>query len=297
MYKNLCSIIICPKCKKAMSLLVIKEENQEIIEGTLTCSNDHKWLIRDGVIYFNSKEQTITNAWEDAYKYKKYEEIDNEILKNTPENMKRIYTKTIDFFINEVNNGTDNKLILDIATGRGILVTTLARSIKTDLEIICCDLSFQVLKYDRLKIKKINPNLKVNYIACDATNLPIKDNSIDLSLSFFGIHNMFDKIPDGIKEAKRVLKPGKQLLNTSMCIKNDSKGYKVLKEVLNSQETYNCEEFFTESGCKEVHEKADFSKVNMIKIAEDIGAKALNDLLPFEGEWFSIIVSQCFKNK
>ena len=32
-------------------------------------------------------------------------------------------------------------------------------------QILCTDLSFEVLKYDRLKAKKINPKVKVNYIS------------------------------------------------------------------------------------------------------------------------------------
>ena len=76
-------------------------------------------------------------------------------------------------------------------------------------QILCTDLSFEVLKYDRLKAKKINPKVKVNYIACDATKLPLKDNSIDTATSFFGIANMLNLTLEGIKEANRVLKNGK----------------------------------------------------------------------------------------
>ncbi|WP_102400445.1 class I SAM-dependent methyltransferase [Haloimpatiens massiliensis] len=295
MYKDLTSILMCPECGEKLNLFIGKEENDEIVEGKLSCHNNHNWIIKDGVIYFGSKEQEMGNNWEEVYKYNDYEEVDKKILEGTPENTKKINNKTIDFIIDKINSDKENKVILDIATGRGMLLTELAKKLSIDAQIICVDLSFNVLKYDRLKLKKINPNLKINYIACDATKLPLKENVIDIAMSFYGIHNMLNKIPEGVMEAKRVLKESKNLLNTAICVKEDSDGYKEAKEWLDSQEIYGAEKFFTEKGFENAHKYAQFKRTNMITIAEDIGQKCKNDILPFEGEWFSVVIAECEK--
>ncbi|GLC29183.1 class I SAM-dependent methyltransferase [Clostridium omnivorum] len=294
MYKDLSDILICPECKGKLKLSINKEENGEVIDGKLCCDNNHNWAIKEGVINFGSKEQDLSNNWEEMFIQNGYEGLDKKILDSTPENMIRINEMTKDFIINRINNH-ENKVILDIATGRGMLLTELARKITVDAQVVCADLSFEVLKYDRLKVKKINPNLKINYIACDATNLPIKENSIDLAVSFHGIANMLDKIPLGVVEAKRVLKEEKSLLNCGTNIRENSQGYKAMKEWFNSQEIYEAEKVFTNLGFKNVHEAASFKNVELITIAEDNGQKCDTDLIPYEGEWFSVVVAECKK--
>lgn len=294
MYKELSDILICPECKSILKLSISKEENDEIIDGRLCCNNSHSWIIKEGVINFESKEQELSNNWEEMYKHDNYEELDDKILKSTPENMRRINDMAKSFMINKMNN-KENRLILDIATGRGMLLTELADKLTSDVQLICSDLSYDVLRYDRLKIKKLNPSIKVNYIACDATNLPLKENSIDLAVSFYGIANMLDKIPSGTAEARRVLKEDKFLLNCGIIIKENSEGYKEVKEWLNSQGIYEAEKAFTKVGFKNVHETANYKNVELVTIAEDIAQKCDTDLLPYEGEWFSVDVAECEK--
>lgn len=118
-----------------------------------------------------------------------YEELDNNIVAETPASFQQITKETKKVIIQKIQNEKP-VLLLDIATGRGELFQELLLHISAKTQIICTDLSFQVLKYDRLKAKKINPNAKVNYIACDATRLPFNSSSIDMAVSFFGIANM-----------------------------------------------------------------------------------------------------------
>lgn len=294
MYKDLSDILICPECKGKLKLLINKEENGEVIDGKLCCDKNHNWAIKEGVINFGSKEQELSNNWEEMFKQNGYEGLDKKILDSTPENMRRINVIAKDFIINRINNH-ENKVILDIATGRGMLLTELAKKLTIDAQLICTDLSLEVLKYDRLKVKNINPKIKVNYIACDATNLPIKENSIDFAVSFYGIANMLDKIPSGATEARRVLKNGRFLLNSGIIIKENSQGYKVIKEWLNSQDIYELEKVFTKAGFEDVHRAANFNSVELTTIAEDIAQKCDIDLIPYEGEWFSVDVAECKK--
>ena len=294
MYKEVLKLLKCPKCNKKLSLTIEKEENNEIIEGKLSCDSNHDWMIREGVINFASMEQNIVNNWTEYYDQYDYEELDKKLLEGTPKNIKAITDDAKKFIINSIKN-KENEFILDIATGRGILYTEMIKDLKVESQIICTDLSFVVLKYDRLKAKKINPNIKVNYIACDATNLPFKDNTIDTTVSLFGIENMLELATYGIREAERVLKSGGVLLNTCTIIKEDSKGFEMLKEICSSNNISGAEEIFLKSAIKKAHIEANFNSTDVITIGESIGEKSDSDLIPFEGEWFGVVVVKSVK--
>jgi len=50
MNKDALSIICCPICKGDLKLKIIKEEEKEIIEGTLTCNNcECEYVIEEGI--------------------------------------------------------------------------------------------------------------------------------------------------------------------------------------------------------------------------------------------------------
>jgi len=49
------------------------------------------------------------------------------------------------------------------------------------------------------------------------------------------------------------------------------------------------------TGIEKAYSKENFDKTDMIIIGESIGEKNEFDLIPFEGEWFAIVVAECIK--
>jgi len=294
MYKEILSLLKCPKCNGELSLTVEKEENSEIIEGKLSCKDGHDWAIREGVINFGSVEQELTNNWAEAYDQYNDEEMDKMASEENPKNQIILCDKASKFIIDKINN-KKSEFILEIATGRGALFKEMVKQLKVESQLICTDLSFIVLKHDRIRAKKINPEIKVNYIACDATKLPLKDNTIDTTVSFFGIANMLDLASKGIKEANRVLKVGQSILDSYVIIKEDSEGFKKLKEICEENKLIGAEEFTLKTGIEKAYKEANFHSTELITMGESIGEKNNRDLLPFEGEWFAIVVTEGVK--
>ena len=184
MYKEILKLLKCPNCNEELRLTVEKEEYSEVVEGKLSCKGGHDWAIREGVINFGCVEQELANNWTESYEQYDEEEMDRKLSEGNPQNLIIISDKAKKFIIDSINN-KENEFILDIATGRGALFTEMMKQLKVESQIICTDLISVVLKYDRLKAKKINPEIKVNYIKVrDATNLPFKDNTIDTAVSF-----------------------------------------------------------------------------------------------------------------
>lgn len=294
MYREILELLKCPQCSCELSLEVKREESSEILEGRLICNSGHNYIINEGVINFNSLEQTLTNNWTESYEQYDYDELDKKILEKVPKNQIQLGNKVKEYIIESIKNN-ENEFILDIATGRGELFREILKFSKHNSQIICTDLSFEVLKYDRLKAKKINDSVKVNYIACDATNLPFKDNTIDTNVSFYGIQNMLSLASDGIRESRRVLKLGKKALDSYIIIDEYSKGFKTLRRFCEDNITIGAENVAIKSGIEKAYTEANFTRTDIITIGESIGEKNELDVLPFENEWFAIVVYESIK--
>lgn len=281
MYRDFVDILKCPICGNDFELVVDKEDI-EILEGKIVCSEGHEFNIVEGVVNFNSKEQEGFNNWSEMEKEFGFDEMNRRIKESTPANELMAIDKGNEYILNHITSKRYKKII-DIASGRGMLARFLAKNIDDNLELICTDLSLAVLIYDRKKILEINPNMLANFVACDASNLPFKDNSFDASVSLFGIQNMMNLMQKGIKESVRVAK--NELINSCITIKNDNPK---IEEINNFMKENNVDYDFnnsTEGAYKKVHDLENYD-LKIDNIFEDIAIKNDNDMVPIEGEPF-----------
>ena len=285
MYKEIVEILKCPCCGTDFELITEKEEKEEIIEGRLICAKKHAYRIFAGVIDFGSEEQKDSNNWSELYQEVTYEELDTAIDDRKSENQKQIERLFLDGITNKTSK-LEKGFLLDIASGRGMLLRKLLETTNEQVHIIASDLSFKVLMYDRMKFAQINPKIKVSYIACDATNLAFKNNSIDMVCSFVGYLNMGNLMEKGIIEAARVLKPTCSLINSVMYMKEDSEGYKELKKIFEENDMLSMAQYILRNRLFEIHKKS-FKEVSDQITYEGIGEAFEGDLLPYAGEWFA----------
>lgn len=294
MYKDILKVLCCPSCRSNFILEEHELEGDEVVEGIITCDEGHRYRVHKGIIDFGAEEQLTTNRWSESYKETDYLELDKKIELMKSDKDKEQQKMVIDALISEVSK-MNNGYIVDIASGRGMLLVELADSIGNHNNIISTDLSFEVLMYDRMKIKKSNPHCHVNYFACDATNLPLKSNTVDITVSYLGIANMIGKIEYGIKEALRITKPEGNLIYSHILIKVNSKGYKILKEICSENNIIGEEKSYIEKDIDEVHSKY-FTEVSKNVVFEDIKEEENKlDLLPFQGDWFANVIYKCKK--
>ena len=99
--------------------------------------------------------------------------------------------------------------ILDVATGTGDVVFAFLK--KHDVEIIGLDYAFNMIEIAKAKAEKFGLSDKTLFVQGDGEALPFTDNSFDRLTISFGFRNIghYDL---ALKEFKRVLKPGGQLL-------------------------------------------------------------------------------------
>lgn len=287
MYEKVIALLKCPNCGKSLHLVNSVLDAGEIVKGNLTCNCDETWEIRDGILDFRVEEQKSVNRWSELTKDMSFEELDEMILSKTPKIQQELTNKTIEDIVNHINY-TNPKYAIDIATGRGMLLNQLVKGIKNEFHLVCTDLSYVVLRADRVKIQKYNPKIKVSFISCDATNLPFLDNIYDLVISFMGISNMGILIPKALKETYRVLKKDHNFLNSTIIIKENSVGYNALKDFFSNEKSMGFEKFVLLNELENFHKDAGFKDAGFKMIGENTGQKNEMDLLPYEGEWFGI---------
>lgn len=293
MYADILKILRCPVCGCTFEMEANETEDDEIIEGVLECEEGHEYFIREGVIDFGSEEQDSMNRWSEAYEETDYESLDAEIEASKTDEERAQDEKLIGTFIRDAARQEDG-FILDVASGRGMLLNRLVPAVKEGVHVIANDLSFDVLKYDRLKLKEICPERKVSFIACDATNLPLADASAERVVSFFGICNMMGLAEEGIKEAARVT--GWKLMNAFVLIKEDSEGFRDVQTFCRENGMEGAERMFLPGDLGALHSEC-FEEVccNVEVMAVKDEQEERLDLLPYPGEWYAKVIYECRK--
>lgn len=285
MYNAILNYLCCPKCRRNLALRSDVEVDDDVMEGLLTCEGGHIFHIRKGVADFNSVEQGFANQWESMSEDQSFEELDRDMDAKNPTEIIQRREMVLSAIVGAVSD-RNCKVVLDIASGRGLLLTELAKRLSDDVHIISIDLSAFVLKYDYQKFKRIAPNKKISYLACDATNLPLKDCVIDAATTYSGFSNMVGCADQALQDAHRVIKPGGVLVDSYVVIEKESQGYEILHRVCTEQKITGAEDFFLHDGVAKHHGDL-FSAVECNVVFEAIGVGNGMDLLPYDGEWYA----------
>jgi SAM-dependent methyltransferase len=98
--------------------------------------------------------------------------------------------------------------VLELAAGTGIVTRRLITSLPADASLVVTDLNPPMLEIAQ---RNLSNDPRVTYEPADAQALPFEDHSFDRVVMQFGIMFLPDKV-QGLREAKRVLKPGGKLL-------------------------------------------------------------------------------------
>ncbi|MFV0445901.1 MAG: class I SAM-dependent methyltransferase [Planctomycetaceae bacterium] len=97
--------------------------------------------------------------------------------------------------------------ILDLGSGAGQILRHLIKVAPDGTQIVACDLSHQMLRRARKRVKSQRPC----YVAADMTRMPFADGSFDCVTCGYVIEYLPDPRP-GLDEIGRVLRPGGSLL-------------------------------------------------------------------------------------
>ncbi len=102
---------------------------------------------------------------------------------------------------------TGRKSLLDVGSGAGQIARHLLKYADRDAAITCFDLSPEMLRRARQRLKSERPN----YLAADLSQLPFADGSFDCITCGYVLEHLPDP-RDGLRELSRVMTPGGRML-------------------------------------------------------------------------------------
>jgi ubiquinone/menaquinone biosynthesis C-methylase UbiE len=126
--------------------------------------------------------------------------------------LKKFWGWSYEGFIDNLINLSDiqNKdIVLDVATGTGVIPLRLSQKGKTDGKIIGLDITQAMLHRAQAKIKEHGTPLPVELTCASAMSMPYKDGYFDAILCGLATHHL--DVPVVLAEMYRVLKPGGRL--------------------------------------------------------------------------------------
>jgi len=100
--------------------------------------------------------------------------------------------------------------LLDVAGGTGDVAFRFLKRAPSSSAVVC-DMTESMLIEGRKRAEAEHQADRLDWVVGDAMALPFADNSFDVYTISFGIRNV-TRIPDALKEAYRVLKPGGRLM-------------------------------------------------------------------------------------
>ena len=143
----------------------------------------------------DSKKIQIKDMFNDISS--RYDQINKMMTLNMDKNWRKI--------VYNLSMQDNPRKIIDIATGTGDIALCFAND---DVEVIGIDNASMMLD---LANKKAMETTNVKFQLEDAENMSFKDNTFDTATVGFGVRN-FEDLNRGLREIKRVLKPGKKLI-------------------------------------------------------------------------------------
>jgi demethylmenaquinone methyltransferase / 2-methoxy-6-polyprenyl-1,4-benzoquinol methylase len=100
--------------------------------------------------------------------------------------------------------------LLDVAGGTGDVAFRFLKRAPASTAVVC-DMTESMLVEGRKRAEAEQRAERLDWVVGDAMALPFADNSFDVYTISFGIRNV-TRIPDALKEAYRVLRPGGRLM-------------------------------------------------------------------------------------
>jgi ubiquinone/menaquinone biosynthesis C-methylase UbiE len=99
------------------------------------------------------------------------------------------------------------KSILDVGSGAGQIAKHLLKYADSDAQITCCDLSPEMLRRARNRLKNQAPH----HVAADLCHLPFAAESFDCVTCGYVLEHLPDARP-GLAELSRIMRPGGRIL-------------------------------------------------------------------------------------
>lgn len=171
--------ITCSHCNKNLTLNNGNINNNTVIKGILNCKCGFIAKIVDGIIVLNDLNENIEDI-----DYKGFQEV---YTKNTPESFVELIYKSFKWCAEKLSSqDLSGKIVLEAGTGLGVFLSYIYDKIADDCFYIAIDKDINKILYTKKYLEEKSGGSNIVYICTDFSELPIKNNSLDLVVDIGG---------------------------------------------------------------------------------------------------------------
>lgn len=201
--------LYCSNCQKPLNLDEADIQSNMIVDGKLSCNCGNHYEVKSGIlIHPKSMRNSEEGAETDFTRY--VDETNDGFLDNIYAAMSWCH-KAIE------TNETHSKIFLELGLGNGILLSHIYKDIPDRATYIAVDYDYYKLKYVKKVLERSGIKKNILFICCDYNHLPLKEESVDYVIDFFGMSNYAFKNTDFLHERiDRYYKTDVNILGTYM---------------------------------------------------------------------------------
>lgn len=208
--------IICPACGRQMEIENAKIIKSGILSGELSCCCGHKIPIENGILITKNRY----SGGEDRPDYRH-----GGIVQNVGDNFYNCFQKCSDYIMDQMKCGCLNgKIIMEAHVNGYFFLYNHFRELPTDCLYIVIDKFEETLQTYKKLLEQLNLPLNILFIADNSTGYPLRNQCVDLLISFFGdneyllYHNGFY-----IQAAGNYMKDDSLILGATMSLSRKSR--------------------------------------------------------------------------
>lgn len=199
-------LLFCPHCQKQLQIEDAQIHYKYIIKGKITCGCGYHALIEEGIV----KTGNLYTGSHDR------PDLKRQLYHNTGEEFPIAMHKCTEYMLEKIEQrNLSGKVVLEANVNGFFFTYNFLHEMPKDCFYIFTDKYEEVLLMYKNLIEILNPELEVLYIADESLQIPVKESSIDLFLSFFGENEYgFYHPHTQLFDLRRLLKPDAAVLGT-----------------------------------------------------------------------------------
>ena len=277
MEHSLPQMLECPVCHGSLQFEGTKSKDR-LVEGFLFCPNGHLCQVKDEIpLIKDPKLSRDEFVWKVEFpNLQRYEEIQRQYGSYLSEELK----EADNALLNEPTEGiSDEKIVLDIASGMGRLLLVLSQCLGEGTTILGIDVDEKPLRGAKLKLQKQNSYDRISLCVMDGKHLAIQPQKIPCATSFFGLDNI-PNTEKAFEELHRTITPNGRLTLATLWLKEKSRS-------ITLAEKYGYGAIATEERLIQTLEQTGFKVISVQTFYSGKWPHNPMDLIPVEDDWFA----------
>lgn len=196
---SMLNMLVCPSCKSSLSFTDVEMSDAYIYSGISSCQCGNELVVEEGIL--------ITGNENDS-EYDK-PDLNRSFYKDIPPKLISDFQKSYNWMMKTIRKEKKYPVVMETHINAYFFLHQHVETFDEDTLFIVVDKFPEMLKMYKRRLEKLNKPLNILFIADNTTDYPLKINTIDLFIDYFGINehgffsntNLLDEIDCFFKDS------------------------------------------------------------------------------------------------